>query len=196
MSGIAVYQDSPESLKSIQYGYDGTSAKVLRLDSNGRMYITTEIGTTVEVSADDFDIRSLTNAQDNVAVYGNDGTTNRILKTDANGALQVTVGMTFTNQSENVTTDDVYEGSTQRDISLQRQFSFFVNNTSANSATVKVQISPDGTLWVDDSTEFTIEGSETMVLGPNKFANFARISYKSTTTGSDASLTIAYQSQA
>ena len=196
MSGIAVYQDTPESLKTIQYGYDGTNARVLRLDTNGRMYITTETGTSVEVVGSDFDIRNLTNTQDNIAVYGNDGTTNRILKTDANGALQVAIGMNFTNQSENLTTADDYDGSTQRDISLQRQYSFFVNNTGSNSATVKVQISPDGTLWVDDSTEFTIAGSETKVLGPNRFANYARISFKSTTTAESTTLTVAYQSQA
>jgi hypothetical protein len=196
MSGLAVYQDSPESLKSIHYGYDGTSAKVIKVDSNGRMYITTEIGTTVEVNANDFDIRNLSNTQDNIAVYGNDGTTNRILKTNDSGALQVTVGMNFTNQTENVTSADDYAGSTQRDISLQRQFSFFISNTGTNSAIVKVQISPDGTFWVDDSAEFTIAAATAQVLGPNKFANYARISFKSATTGSSTGITITYQSQA
>ena len=246
MAGIPVFQDSPDNLKSLQYGYDGTTVRTLKLDTSGRQVIATDVGTSIEVTATDLDIRNLSNTQDNIVVYGNDGTDNRVLKTDTSGRqviatdvgtsievsatdldirnlsntqdniviygndgtdnralktdvtgiLQVASSKTFTNLSQNVTTADAYTGSTARDISLQTQYSFFVNNTGADSATVKVQISPDNTLWVDDSTEFEVAAAAAKVLTPTRFANFARVAYRSTATGSSTTADIIYQSQA
>ncbi len=178
------------------YGNDGTDNRAVKTDTSGRQVIVTDVGTSVSVSATDLDIRNLSNTQDNIVVYGNDGTDNRALKTDTTGVLLVATSKTFTNQSQTVTTADAYTGSTGRDISLQTLTSFFVNNTGANSATVKVQISPDNTLWVDDSTEFTVAAAETKVLTPTRFANYARIAYKSTSAGSSTTADIIYQAQA
>ena len=245
MAGISVFQDSPESLKALQYGSDGTAAKVLKTDASGRQIIATEVGAEVTVTATDLDIRNLSNEQDNIVVYGNDGTDNialktdatgrqiittevgaevavtatdldirdisntqdsivvygndgadnRALKTDAAGILQVAYTKVFTNQTQNVTTANDYTGSTARDISLQSVYTFFINNTGENSATVKVQISPDNTLWVDDSAEFEIEAETAEAFTPNKFANYARIAYKSAVADSNTTLDIVFQSQ-
>ncbi|MCX8128661.1 MAG: DUF6385 domain-containing protein [Clostridia bacterium] len=245
MSGLSVYQDTPDNLKALQYGYDGTSAKVLRLDTVGRQLVTTDTGDalnveatdldirnlsntqdnilvygndgtankvvktdtsgrvvvtndagqTVEVSATDLDIRNLSNTQDNIVVYGNDGSQNRVLLTDSSGYLQTRTSKTFTNQTENVTTTDTYTGATARDISLQSSLTFFVNNTGSNPANVKVQISPDNTLWIDDSSEFTIAASEAKAYSTNKFANHARVTLKSANAGSATQVTVIYQAQ-
>lgn len=245
MAGISVFQDSPESLKTLQYGSDGTTAKVLKTDPSGRQIIATEVGAEIEVTATDLDIRNLSNTQDNIVVYGNDGADNQILKTDATGRqivttevgaevavtaadldirnlsntqdnivvygndgadnralktdvtgiLQVAYTKVFTNQSQAVTTANAYTGSTERDISLQNLYTFFIGNTGANSATVKVQISPDNTLWIDDSTEFEVDAAGAVAVTPNKFANYARISYKSTVADSNTTLDVIFQAQ-
>jgi len=245
MAGIPVFQDSPDNLKSLQYGYDGTTVRTLKLDTSGRQVIATDIGTSVEVSATDLDIRNLSNTQDNIVVYGNDGTDNQALKTDASGrqiiatdvgnaievsatdldirnlsntqdnivvygndgtdnralktdvtgVLQVAYTKTFTNATQNVTTANSYAGSTARDISLQGQYSFFVSNTGANSATAKVQISPDNTLWIDDSSEFEVAAGEAAILSPARFANYVRLAYKSTVEDSSTTADIIYQAQ-
>lgn len=245
MAGTAVYQDSAENLKALQHGFDGTATRVIRLDANGYQYVATDAGQSISVTSTDFDIRNLSNTQDNIVVYGNDGTsnqviktdnagrtivtndtgetiavsstdldirnlsneqdnlaiygndgsTNRAIKTDSEGVVQVTSSRTFTNVSQSVSTTDTYAGSTSQDISLQSSSVFFVNNAGANPANIKVQISPDNTLWVDDSSESTITASAVTALGITKFANYARIAYKSENSGQSTDLTIIYQAQ-
>ena len=180
----------------VVYGNDGTDNKALKTDTSGRQIIATDVGTAIEVSATDLDIRNLSNTQDNIVVYGNDGTDNRALKTDATGILQVAYTKIFTNATQNITTANSYAGSTARDISLQSQYSFFVSNTGANSATAKVQISPDNTLWIDDSTEFEVAAGEAAILSPSRFANYVRVAYKSTVADSSTTADIIYQAQA
>ena len=90
MAGMPVYQDSPSSLRTQFYGFDGTSVVSIRADNNGRIVITNEIGQSIEVSATDLDIRDLTNVTDSILVYGNDGTDNYILQTDNTGKLVIT----------------------------------------------------------------------------------------------------------
>lgn len=195
MAGTSVYQDTPENLKSLQYGFDGTSAKVIALSSEGYQYIATDTGESISVTASNFDIRDLNNAQDNVLIYGTDGSDNYPLKTDDTGVLQVSSSRIFTSESENVTTTNDFTGSTARDISVQSSVTFFINNTGTNVATVKVQISPDNTIWIDDSSATEVLASSAIALGVSKFARYARISYKSTVTGQHTDLTIIYQSQ-
>lgn len=92
MAGMPVYQDSPSSLRTQFYGYDGTSVVSIRADNNGRIVITNEIGQSIEVSATDLDIRDLTNVTDSILVYGSDGTDNYVLQTDNTGKLVITNG--------------------------------------------------------------------------------------------------------
>ncbi|MFZ7134564.1 MAG: DUF6385 domain-containing protein [Eubacteriales bacterium] len=89
---MPVYQDSPSSLRTQFYGFDGTSVVSVRADNNGRIVITNDAGQTVDVSSTDLDIRDLTNASDSILIYGNDGTSNIVLKTDAAGNLSIVNG--------------------------------------------------------------------------------------------------------
>lgn len=80
-----------------------------------------------------------------------------------------------------VTTGDSYAGSTAIPLGARRLASFGVVNTSAlNSATVKVQLSPDGINWVDDSAEVVILAGNSTVLNTTGAMEFARLAYKST----------------
>ncbi|MFZ7120762.1 MAG: hypothetical protein ACOWWH_07415, partial [Eubacteriaceae bacterium] len=90
MPGMPVFQDSPSSLKTQFYGFDGTSVVSIKTDNNGQIVITNGIGQSIDVSASDLDIRDLSNATDSVLIYGNDGSSNLVLKTDDTGKLVVT----------------------------------------------------------------------------------------------------------
>lgn len=92
MPGLPVYQDSASQLKSQIFGYnlDEDEVKNLLTDNDGKLIITTDATTPIDVEAVDLDIRDLINATDSVAVYGNDGTDNQILLTDATGRLIIT----------------------------------------------------------------------------------------------------------
>ncbi|MCX8128659.1 MAG: DUF6385 domain-containing protein [Clostridia bacterium] len=195
MAGVAVYQDSPECLKSLQYGYDGNTPKILRLDAYGRQVVTTESGSSIEVTSTDLDIRNLSNTQDNVVVYGNDGTSNVPIKTDNSGALQVVFSKSFMNATENVTTSDLYTGTIGRDTSLHTVHTFFINNIGSNPAIFKIQISPDGILWIDDGGEFSVDPSTAKAANANRFAHYTRIAYRSNNSNSTTNLSITFQAQ-
>ncbi|QJW48576.1 hypothetical protein HA075_24710 [bacterium BFN5] len=141
-------------------------------------------------------------------VYGNDGTSNVIIKTNATGQTDIrplttadevtaVVSVSHTEPAaESVTTADTYTGTGQ-DVSTWRTFSFFIENTSATavSGTVKVQISPDNTKWVDDGAEYVLDQNETTVLVTSKYLHYARVAYKSTVAGTPATLSISFQAQ-
>jgi len=179
------------------YGNDGTDNKVLLTDDTGRLIITTDGVTPIDVEATDLDIRDLTNVSDSIAVYGNDGTDNVVLLTDAAGKLQANANHIFTNTDlGTVTTADAYAFSAAQDISNENSYAFFVNNTSDTiSATLKVQLSPNNTVWVDDGDEVPLVGVGATILTSNKYLKYIRIGYKSTVAASPASLDIIFQSQ-
>ncbi|GBG57468.1 hypothetical protein SPFL3101_02812 [Sporomusaceae bacterium FL31] len=130
----------------------------------------------VTVSATDLDIRALDSVTDSVTAI---------------------VSVSHTEPAaDNVTTSDTYAGTGQ-DVATWRTFSFFIENTSATavSGTVKIQISPDNTKWVDDGAEYVLEQNETTVLVTSKYLRYARVAYKSTVTATPADLSISFQAQ-
>ncbi|RJQ09469.1 MAG: hypothetical protein C4551_03925, partial [Bacillota bacterium] len=144
------------------------------------------------------DIRDITNASDSILVYGNDGTTNHALLTDTSGNMQTMIYRrlaTDTNES-GLVTGDTYTGATARDIGEQSQFSFAVKNTGAtNGATVKIQISPNNSDWIDDTAETNVAAASSVALVPGKYLRYARVAYKSQTAGQSTSVTVWYQAQ-
>jgi len=178
------------------YGQDsGATKRVVLTDTNGAlaMYATS----TVTVAATDLDIRDLTATSDNILIYGQDsGATKRVVLTDTNGNVQVmNQRRLLTDTNEAVGTGTNYAGATARDIGEQSAASFAVLNTGANGATVKLQLSPNNSDWLDDTAETTVAAGTLVALAPSKFLRYARISHKSQTSGSDTSLTIWYQAQ-
>jgi len=152
------------------YGNDGTANQVLKTNSSGHVAVYTDGATALNITATDLDIRNLSNIQDNILIYGYDGTQNRAIKTDVNGNLLSATIRSFTEYSETATTTDTYTGSTAQDVSTMATYTMFVKNTGAtNSATVKLQISPNNTDWLDDSAEVTLNPGDFTAFSANFF---------------------------
>ena len=159
------------------YGNDGTTNRIILTNASGQTDIRPlTAADQVTVSATDLDIRDLSSATDSVTAI---------------------VSVSHTEPAaDNVTTSDTYAGTGQ-DVSTWRTFSFFIENTSATavSGTVKIQISPDNTKWVDDGAEYILEQNETTVLVTSKYLRYARVAYKSTVAATPANLSISFQAQ-
>lgn len=175
----------------VVYGNDGTDNKVLKTNTSGQMDIR-------PLTAADMVTAVVSQADDSIVIYGNDGTDNKVLKTDVNGVLQVNDTITFTNETllTGSTTTNVYQYTTQQEISTMSTYMFFVKNAgSTNDALIKVQLSPNGTDWVDDSTEFTVGHDTSAIQTANKFLRYIRIAYKSKVDDASTTLDIIFQGQ-
>lgn len=128
-------------------------------------------------------------------IYGFDGTTTRVVLINSDGNLTTTNIRKFTETIQGVTTVDTYVGGTSQDVSRQGEYSFFISNFGANSATIKVQISPNNSAWVDDGGEIILPSNRAIVVTSNYFLRYIRIAYKSTTAGQATSLNIFYQAR-
>ncbi|NLW16071.1 MAG: hypothetical protein GX033_00125 [Firmicutes bacterium] len=174
------------------YGSDGVDNQPLLTDATGALAIQ-DNGGSLTVDATDLDIRDLDNTTDSVLVYGNDGDNNVALLTDANGVLQVAVVSSYREASETVNTGATFVGSTAQDISLHPNYTWFIKNTGVNTATVKLQISPNYVDWVDDGMDHELEAGESMVLVANVFLRYTRVAYQSTVTDEDTTLELTWQ---
>jgi len=201
-----VFTEQASDFKSLVYGNDGTTDRVLLTDSSGALAIYADTAldveitssTTLTVTATDLDIRDITNATDSILVYGNDGTSNRVLLTDTSGNMQTVLyrRQATDTSEEGLSTATDFAGSTARDIGEQSQVTFAVKNTGTTyGATVKIQLSPNNSDWIDDTAETNISAGEMVALVPGKYLRYARVAYKSQTAGQDTSLTIWYQAQ-
>ncbi|MBI2874615.1 MAG: hypothetical protein HYY09_05975, partial [Firmicutes bacterium] len=177
-------------------GYDGANYQSLRTDSGGNVYIRS-ISDSVTVTATDLDVRNLTFAQDGVAAFGFDGTNYQRLTTDTSGNVQIKhQSRNFTeNSSTSVLTGNSFTGILPTDVSSVGKYTFFVKNTSTNSADLRLEISPNSTDWYVDVTTVAVDGNTSEVVTPNRFLRYARLSYKSTTTDASTTLDLFYQAQ-
>jgi len=178
------------------YGNDGSSNQVILTNASGAVGVYSH--SALDVTATDLDIRDITNATDSILVYGNDGTSNRVLLTDTSGNMQTVLyrRQATDTSEEGLSTATDFAGSTARDIGEQSQVTFAVKNTGTTyGATVKIQLSPNNSDWIDDTAETNISAGEMVALVPGKYLRYARVAYKSQTAGQDTSLTIWYQAQ-
>lgn len=77
-----------------------------------------------------------------------------------------------------VTTDDIIK--TTAILNIQHfNYTYYVINTGVCSATVSLQLSPDGTNWLIDEPPRVITPGIIVPLVPNVIARFARITYQS-----------------
>jgi hypothetical protein len=58
---------------------------------------------------------------------------------------------------------------------------------------VQLEISPKNSDWLLDGTSYEVGTSTAITLEPNVFLRYTRVSYQSTTAGSDTSLTLMWQ---
>jgi len=174
------------------YGSDGVVNLPLLTDNAGALAIQ-DNGASITVDATDLDIRDLDNTTDSVLVYGNDGVNNVALLTDASGVLQVAAVASYMEASETVNTGATFVGSTSHDVSRHPNYTWFIKNTGANTATVKLQISPNDVDWVDDGTSHELEPGDSLVLVANVFLRYTRVAYQSTVTDEDTTLDLIWQ---
>ncbi|MDF2613700.1 MAG: hypothetical protein K0S71_1486 [Clostridia bacterium] len=175
----------------VVYGNDGTDNKALKTNASGQLDIR-------PLTAADTVTVAVSEADDSIVVYGNDGTSNKVLKTDGNGVLQVNYTHTFTDQTllTDAATTNAYQYVIQQDISDMSTYAFFIKNSGAtNGAKLQVQLSPNGTDWVNDSDEITLAHSTNTILTANKFLKFIRIGYKSAVDDASTTVTVIFQGQ-
>ena len=160
------------------HGYDGTTNRLVRTNALGQVDIrplTTADHLTVSAAA--LDIRRLTSANDAVSA---------VVMTSHTEVGPIAVS-----------TADTYAGTTPQDIARWPTFSYFIENASETAAAgmAKIQISPDGTKWVDDSAEETILQNAFTVLVNTRYLRYVRIAYKSAVDGFPASLKVTFQAR-
>ncbi|EAX46959.1 hypothetical protein TcarDRAFT_0704 [Thermosinus carboxydivorans Nor1] len=89
----------------------------------------------------------------------------------------------------NVITSDTIQTTVA--LSIQRfNYSCFIINTGASSATVSLQISPDGVYWLTDGADRNVLPGEIITIVPSFITRFARLAYHSATPGKSTSLAI------
>lgn len=175
------------------YGFDSTNLQPILTDASGVLAIQ-DNGGTITVDASNLDIRDLSATSDNIQIYGFDGTNLQQIQTDTSGNLIQT--RAFTEATETVTTNGTFTGATARDTSRDGNYSFWVQNTGGtNSADVRLEISPDTTSWLADTSTVTVGPNTAAVMVVNKFLKWTRVAYRSTTAGSTTSLSIVFQGQ-
>ena len=115
------------------------------------------------------------------------------------GSLRATQSSSHSFTSVNIATNNTantYQTTTELDISLLESYCFFVKNTgTSNSATLKVQLSPNAIDWVDDSPDTLLPASTSTIITANKFLKYIRILYKSTVSGKPTSISVIFQGQ-
>lgn len=197
-------RDLTEARDSILiFGFDGDENVAIRTDSDGRLEIAS-ISDPVTVTATNLDIRDLTEARDSILIFGFDGDENVAIKTDSDGLLEIrsisdpisafTVP-DFDEETFDVTTGNDFAGLDYVDTSTQTMYTFFVHNTGANSADVRLDVSADEIQHFVDVSPRVIAAGETDVFVPNTFLRYTRLSYKSTEEDSATTLDIFFQTQ-
>lgn len=93
------------------------------------------------------------------------------------------VGRRFTELSYNVETTSEFQYTEAINTSQQSLVTFFVTNTGAGDAVVKLQISPNNLVYVDDGIEIVVQPGELKALVPMIFAKYTHLGYKSASAG-------------
>lgn len=179
--------------------------RALRLDEKGRVFVR-HVDTVGEIlkpvrlagplpitvqATVAADIRDLSPLRDGVQVYGSSPSP---LATTTEGLAQVQVAQrAYAEFREEVRATPTWAFTADRDVSTLRVYSYAVLNTGAATASVRMQISPDGLNWVDDTPEQQILAGKLLVLAPRFFLRYARLAYQAITT---TSLVVWFQSQA
>ena len=112
--------------------------------------------------------------------------------------LAVLTNLVTADISEQVATNNTTGlPSTARDVLGYRTWSFAVVNASTTiaPATVKLQISPDGTNWMDEGSVVTLNDGELTALVSSIFLRYARVFYAAVDAASTVTLNIYFQAQ-
>jgi hypothetical protein len=192
MPNNLVFNYSAQELKAQIYGItSGATLTGILVDNNGVLQIgggvTATIANTVTVTANSFDIRSLSAATDTVSVSGG------ITATIANTVTVSIGGHAFTSSNLTISTGSGALTNTafQFDTSQYKDYSFYIVNTGTAAVSVRLQISPTTTetFFTNDNTpEISLAPNTKAVLVPGFFLNYTRVQV----TGSETVTALAY----
>lgn len=198
MPNHLVFNREPDQLKIHIYGSE-TDTPVST--TNGRLNIESISDTvsvtfsgSVSVTVTDLDIRDLAYTQDTVRIYGSE--TYPLATTT--GWLNIFNRSRYVAESSAFTvtgSSSEYNGILEFDVSDKSVVSFAVHNKGAAEISIKVEVSPDSTLWITDSSAFTLTGNAATIFTPKYFLKYARIAYAALTDGSAFTFDAWYQAQ-
>ncbi|RYD03045.1 hypothetical protein N752_21785 [Desulforamulus aquiferis] len=196
MPNFTVFNFDPDVLRTKIFG---SMDVAIATDADGRLEIA-GISDSITVTAADLDIRDLCADNDNVLVFGFDGSDVQPIRTDDEGRLEVisNITPTYTEDEEAaVTTDDDFTGLAYVDTSTQVMYTYFVYNTGANSADVRLDVSPTGEdeVFYIDVAARTLASGATDTFVAKTFLRYTRLSYRSTAPTEPTTLDIYFQSQ-
>ncbi len=98
---------------------------------------------------------------------------------------------------KNLATSDISKYSKTYDVSTVFTYTYFVINMgTTNPCNVAIQISPDGSNWIDDSIVFTVNPNEMIKIVPKTFSCYSRLRYISSSSGNHTNLDLCLQTQA
>lgn len=212
MANFRVFNDNANELLTKIYGVDGNNPVAVAVDGSGNIGIqgtvtasitntvtvegTVTVGNTVTVQAESLSIRALNNDTDNILVYGYDGVDNQPIATDTAGVLLIKVNdHAFANLTETLSVNDTVSGGASRDISNKTVYTFAAQNTDAtHTAEIVLQISPNGTDWLPDTSSITLGPSGLTTLVNKTFLQYARI-YARCTSANTIELATWFQAQ-
>ncbi|GEM_PF-4184389 len=90
------------------------------------------------------------------------------------------MAVTFVNFKQVVVTSDLYRKTRTRRVSFGQNISYFVyNRCHHNSAVVRLLVSPNRKLSMDDGLEIEVRPRELITLVPNYFSKYMALEYKS-----------------
>ncbi len=161
--------------------------------TEGRLNIES-ISADVSITSTDLDIRDLAYTQDTVRIYGSE--TYPLATTT--GWLNIFNRSRYVAESSAFTvtgSSSEYNGILEFDVSDKSVVSFAVHNKGAAEISIKVEVSPDSTLWITDSSAFTLTGNAATIFTPKYFLKYARIAYAALTDGSAFTFDAWYQAQ-
>lgn len=137
------------------------------------------------------DIRDLTPLRDGVRVYGS---SNLPVATTPEGLPQVEVAQrAYSEAKEEVVATPTWAYTAARDVSALRLFSYAAVNVGTAAALVRMEISPDGSYWADDTPAQAVPAQKLLVCAPRFFLRYARLAYQATVS---TPLVIWFQAQA
>ena len=128
-----------------------------------------------------------TASQLKTTIYGSEDIA---LKTDSEGRLEVLTSSNFT-ESTSVFTDFAAGATFMQDTSKLTEYSFWIANSSSETLTARIQISPTDTEadFIEDvGTELVINGTTTAILVPSRFLKYTRLDIDP--SGTSASFTV------
>ncbi|ADI00834.1 DUF6385 domain-containing protein [Syntrophothermus lipocalidus] len=161
--------------------------------TQGRLNIES-ISAEVSITSTDLDIRDLAYTQDTVRIYGSETyplatTTGWLNILNRSRYMAESSALTVTGSSS------AYNGILASDISDKSMVSFAVHNKGSSEVSIRVEVSPDNTLWITDSSAFTLAGNAATVFVPKYFLKYARIAYAALIDGSAFTFDAWYQAQ-